>query len=214
MICEHLVKRFKEHDATVKEEILLATRDMLGEIMRTQGKGSSGAVGAASPISPAPESDEKGGARPPLLKRQSSLVAALESKWSDIVDHCDSQYKAAGNLPRTRQVTTLSPLLCSAVLGFLGLLCWWHLVFYGCSALTFVGLQAIFLLLRELVLVNENVQEYLPKIMPHVLVGMKATGKHLEAVPGPCFRLFSPPPFPSPSPLSLLSCVMLWWWRR
>lgn len=142
MICEALVKRFKEHDATVKEEILLATRDMLGEVMRNQPK-------AVSPLSAdrntPPPDDDKAATKPPLLKRQSSLVAALESKWSDIVSHCDSQYKAAAGLPRTR--------------------------------------QAIFLLLRELVLVNGNVQEYLPKIMPHVLDGMKATGKHVESVP-------------------------------
>jgi len=114
-VCSHLLSRFKERDAAVKEEILLCMRDLLRESVVT---GKAGAAAAASLADKGPASshggvgsdameDEPPTMAPTFLRTRSSYET-LDVKLPEIVAACEKLFR--GTLDSRAQRATFALL--------------------------------------------------------------------------------------------------------
>jgi cullin-associated NEDD8-dissociated protein 1 len=117
-VCNHLISRFKERDAAVKEEILLCMRDLLRESVVTGKAGAAAAMSAADKGPASSHGGALGGAgdameddAPPIAPsflRTRSSYETLDVKLPEIVAACEKLFR--GSLDSRAQRATFALL--------------------------------------------------------------------------------------------------------
>jgi hypothetical protein len=136
MICEALVKRFRERDSSVREEILFSTKELLHQsVVATDNEDNLEIKQEGNEDELLP--------MPPQLMRTRSLFNTLALKFDSIVNGIAAQYKSSSAR----------------------------------------GKKAIFSVFSELLgIVQKEASAYLPKMMPHIVDGLKPSKISDESV--------------------------------